>query len=56
MDRSIKKAGKKSDSIFGRIKSIVRQSRTQQNKNNQTPEAEHSDIVNHNKKLKKRGA
>ena len=56
MDKSIKKAGKKSDSIFGKIKSVVRQSRTQQNKNNQTPEAEHSDIVNHNKKLKKRGA
>ncbi len=28
----------------------------QQNKNNKTPEAEHSDIVNHNKKLKKQGA
>tara|TARA_B100001079_G_C16175369_1_gene410394 strand:- start:40 stop:708 length:669 start_codon:yes stop_codon:yes gene_type:complete len=56
MDKSIKKAGKKSDSIFGKIKSVVRQSRKQQNKNNQTPEAEHSDIVNHNKKLKKEGA
>ena len=56
MDRSIKKAGKKSDSIFGKIKSIVRQSRKNQEVNNQTPEAEHSDIVNHNEKLKKRGA
>lgn len=40
----------------GAIVAAIRRGREQQNKNNQTPEAEHSDIVNHNKKLKKRGA
>tara|TARA_B100000131_G_scaffold148738_1_gene144471 strand:+ start:214 stop:864 length:651 start_codon:yes stop_codon:yes gene_type:complete len=49
MDRSIKKAGKESEGVFGKIKSIVRQHRIQQKRNDSTKKKEHADIVRDNK-------
>ena len=49
MDKSIKKAGKESEGVFGKIKSVVRQHRIQQKRNDSTKKKEHADIVRDNK-------
>ena len=49
MDKSIKKAGKESEGVFDKIKSVVRKHRIQQKRNDSTKKKEHADIVRDNK-------
>ena len=49
MDKSIKKAGKESEGVFDKIKSVVRKHRIQQKRNDSTKKKEHADIVRDNR-------